>query len=123
MFQAFSFPELLPGIELVMGATKHKPASKTSDSVFNDLIWWWTSRQLNDRGMSITREKFSNGQETSGQTFRALEASEAEAFDNSWQEQALSFQLDRVPFLKGASVRQQIGNGQRRGEKSVHHHT
>mmetsp|Transcript_30621 Transcript_30621/g.65581 ORF Transcript_30621/g.65581 Transcript_30621/m.65581 type:complete len:232 (+) Transcript_30621:171-866(+) len=76
------------------------------------------ARTLADKGHSITRERFSNGEERSSQTFRSISASQAADFDGQWQSQALSSRLDRIDFLKGSTLRQQIQHQQSRAAAS-----
>ncbi|QDZ22367.1 hypothetical protein HOP50_07g49060 [Chloropicon primus] len=72
--------------------------------------------QLGEQGQSVTRERFASGEERTSQSFASLDASNASAFDRSWQEHAASRGLDRIQFLKGSSAtREQIQQQQRRG--------
>ena len=61
------------------------------------------ARTLGDQGRSLTRERLASGEERSYHNYSRLEASEAEAFDRTWQEAATTNELDRVRFLKGPS--------------------
>lgn len=66
------------------------------------------ARTLGRQGRSITRERFSSGEERSSQAFSSLDAGRAEDFDERWQQTATSSELDRISFLKGSSTRRQL---------------
>ena len=81
------------------------------------------SRTLGEQGRSLMRERWSNGTERTTQKFGGtLQSSQAEAFDNTWQDVAMTHHLDQVPFLKGSSVRQQIRHNTRNERREGRRH-